>query len=356
MADSAANPEELWISREGDSGVTIPDEGDLRGKIREVRGQKVMLDFELAEIYGYSTKAFNQQVQRNIEKFEGEDFMFVLANDEERAIRSQFVTGSHRNERYPIRAFTEQGAYMLMTVLKGELAVRQSRALIRLFKQMKDAVEEGRGLVSRREFLDLSLKLNDSLSDGLRLRRDLGKVEDDVARILDEMDGFVRESEIGAFIEDFGKAVERYGYLIMDAQLVEAAAAYAEIYASARRTLFVVDNYVGARTLEQFSAVRTGSAVTLFTDNKGRRLRAADVGSFRKEFPEITLAVRSAGGFVHDRLIALDYGTSDEVVYHCGSSSKDAGKRATNIARLESPEMYQPIFERLLTQPELELP
>ncbi|MBQ9042965.1 MAG: ORF6N domain-containing protein [Eggerthellaceae bacterium] len=355
MEGNAVNPDGLRISRGAEDGVAIMGEDNLRGKIHEVRGQKVMLDFELAEIYGYSTKAFNQQVKNNIEKFDS-DFRFQITAEEWENLRSKKLTSSWGGSRYLPYAFSESGIYMLMTVLKGDLATRQSKALIRLFKQMKDAVEEGRGLVSRREFLDLSLKLNDSLSEGLRLRRDLGKVEDDVAQILDAMDGFVRESEIGAFVEDFGKAAERRGYLIMDGQLVEAAAAYAEVYASARRTVFVVDNYVDARTLEQLSAAREGLAVTLFTDNRGHRLRAADVGSFRKEFPEIALDVRSAGGFVHDRLVALDYGTPDEAVYHCGSSSKDAGKRATNIARLESPEMYRPIFERLLAQPELELP
>ena len=101
--------------------VAIIDEETLRGKIYEIRGQKVMLDFDLAEIYGYTTKRFNEQVKRNIEKFQGDDFMFQLTQDEELAIRSQFATGSHRNDRYHIRAFTEQGTYMLMTVMRRSL-------------------------------------------------------------------------------------------------------------------------------------------------------------------------------------------------------------------------------------------
>lgn len=104
----------------------------LLTKIYSIRGKNVMLDFELAEIYGYETKAFNQQVKRNIEKFD-EDFMFQLTDDELSELsRSQNVTlnktaGRGGNIKYNPHAFTEQGIYMLMTVLKGELAVKQSK-------------------------------------------------------------------------------------------------------------------------------------------------------------------------------------------------------------------------------------
>ena len=106
---------------------------------KQTRSVKVMPDFDLAEIYGYSTGAFNRQVKNNAEKFEGDDFMFRL-NDEEASLVSRCKNyilngGSKRgsNIKYNPYAFTEQGIYMLMTVLRGELAVRQSRALIRTF-------------------------------------------------------------------------------------------------------------------------------------------------------------------------------------------------------------------------------
>lgn len=85
--------------------MMIVNHESLVKKIYIIRGQKVMLDFELAEIYGYETKAFNQQVKRNIEKFD-EDFTFRLTDEEVSEL------------------FTKQGIYMLMTVLKGELAVK----------------------------------------------------------------------------------------------------------------------------------------------------------------------------------------------------------------------------------------
>ena len=99
----------------------------------------VRADYDLAEIYGYTTSAFNQQVSRNIEKFEGDEFMFQLTKDElENVLKSQNVISSWGGARKLPFAFTEQGVYMLMTVLRGELAVKQSRALIMTFKKKRE--------------------------------------------------------------------------------------------------------------------------------------------------------------------------------------------------------------------------
>ena len=90
--------------------IAIIDERTIRDKIYEVRGVKVMLDFELAEIYGYSTTAFNQQVTNNIEKFEGDDFCFYLTQEEFKELRnliSKNLTSSWGGRRKPPRAFTE---------------------------------------------------------------------------------------------------------------------------------------------------------------------------------------------------------------------------------------------------------
>ena len=122
----------------------------LKGFIYYVRRVRVMLDVDLAKIYGYSTKDFNRQVKNNIEKFE-QDFMFQLTDEECEILRCKNSTSSWGGRRYNPYAFTEQGIYMLMTVLKGELATKQSKALIRIFKQMKDYIVDrcwGRGNIS----------------------------------------------------------------------------------------------------------------------------------------------------------------------------------------------------------------
>lgn len=121
-------------------------------KIYLIRGQKVMLDADLAEMYGYGTKNFNRQVKNNIEKFEGEDFMFQLTDEEMVELsRCKNFTSSWGGSRYLPNAFTEQGVYMLMTVLRGGLAIKQSRALVRTFKQMKDFIIENQDFISSKE-------------------------------------------------------------------------------------------------------------------------------------------------------------------------------------------------------------
>ncbi len=119
--------------------VMIINPETIRDKIYVVRGQKVMLDFELAELYGYTTSRFNEQVTNNIAKFDA-DFMFKLKKEEFRDLISEKSTSSWGGRRKLPRAFTEQGIYMLMTVLKGELAISQSKALIRTFRAMKNYI------------------------------------------------------------------------------------------------------------------------------------------------------------------------------------------------------------------------
>lgn len=336
-----------------DNAATI-DEGLLKEKIFEIRGQKVMLDFDLAKIYGYSTKNFNRQVNNNIEKFE-EDFRFQLTNQEWADLRCKKSTSSWGGTRYLPYAFTEQGVYMLMTVLKGELATRQSKALIRLFKRMKDFVVENQPLVGQRDFLMLSMQVSENTAETLRLRRKLSEVEDDVAEALAKLGDAVYKSEIGTVMEHLGEAIERYGFLLLDGHPVEAAAAYASIYELARESVYVIDNYVGPRTLELLANTPDEVSVMLFTDNKGKKLHASDIEAFRSEYPAVGLEVHSGGGFVHDRLIALDYGTANETIYLCGGSSKDAGIRATTIMPLGDPEIVHTLIDRLLEQPPLEL-
>ena len=98
----------------------------IKSMIYEIRGQKVMLDFELAKIYGYETKNFNRQIRNNIERFDNE-FRFQISKEEFNIImRCKNFTSSWGGIRYLPYAFTEQGIYMLMTVLKGDLATKQS--------------------------------------------------------------------------------------------------------------------------------------------------------------------------------------------------------------------------------------
>ena len=130
---------------------------DIRSKVYIIRGQQVMLDKDLAEIYGYDVKRLNEQVKRNINRFP-EDFMFQLkASEITDSLKSQFATlnvsenkrGMHI-KKMPF-AFTEQGIYMLATVLRGELAEQQSIFIMRTFREMRHYIKQNQQFVTKSE-------------------------------------------------------------------------------------------------------------------------------------------------------------------------------------------------------------
>jgi hypothetical protein len=135
----------------------------IREKLYEIRGVKVMLDSDLAEIYGYSTTTLNQQVKNNQKKFD-EDFTFQMSKEEFDNLISKNLISSWGGRRKPPRVYTEQGVYMLMTVLKGDLAAKQSKALIRTFKKMKDYILDNQTLIGQREVM-----LHELMDSGGRL-------------------------------------------------------------------------------------------------------------------------------------------------------------------------------------------
>lgn len=119
----------------------------IQSKIYEIRGQRVMLDFDLAELYQVETKRLKEAVRRNIERFEGDDFMFVLSEKEYEILRTQIATSSLTSQnassnwggrRYPPFAFTEMGVAMLSSVLRSETAIRVNRAIMRAFVAMRN--------------------------------------------------------------------------------------------------------------------------------------------------------------------------------------------------------------------------
>lgn len=116
----------------------------IQSKIYEIRGQKVMLDFDLAEMYGTETKRLKEAVRRNMDRFEGDDFMFELTKEEITELsRTQFATlkkGRGVNIKYPPFAFTELGVAMLSSVLNSKTAIEINRGIIRAFVAVRKMV------------------------------------------------------------------------------------------------------------------------------------------------------------------------------------------------------------------------
>lgn len=335
------------------------NEMTLQSKIYLVRGQKVMLDVDLAEIYGYETKNFNRQVKNNKAKFEGDDFMFQLTDDEMKELsRCKNFTlnrGSGRgsNIKYNPYVFTEQGIYMLMTVLRGELAIKQSRALVRTFKKMKDYIIENQDLIGEREYLQLSMQVSQNMHTSIELRSDLDDVEDQIAEVMDRLGNVVTRSELSEVMNEFGEPHVKRGYLVLNGNPFRADVVYDEIYRQAKKSIFIVDNYIGLKTLEKLINVQEGVRVSIFSDNLAKDLRKNTYTDFCKEYPNLNVQLFCSGGIFHDRYIILDYGTDDEKVFLCGASSKDAGARITSI--LEDPDRmkYDSMIKDLLKNNQL---
>ena len=334
---------------EDNKEIVVIDESTIKSKIYYIRNQKVMLDFELAEIYGYETRAFNQQVKRNNEKFD-EDFMFQLTDEEvEELSRSQIVTlnkgtGRGSNIKYNPYAFTEQGIYMLMTVLRGELAIKQSKALIRMFKQMKDFIIENQDFIGSKELVQIAIQTN--------------KNTNDIAKINDKISSLATKEDLKKVMDNFIDPDTYKHFLLMNGDKVEADVAYTKLYKSARKSIYVIDNYIGLKTLELLRATKDSVEVIIFSDNVRNKdmLTKNILNDFMRDYPNINLKIKITGKKYHDRYIAIDYGTENEAYYLCGASSKDAGNKISSIIKIEesSKDMYHMMFGGMLNNENLQ--
>jgi len=322
--------------------IAIVSEEEIRDKIFVIRDQKAMLDEDLALIYGYTTKRFNQQVRNNITKFD-DDFRFQLTDEEvEELSRSNILTsmqekGSKGGRTYNPYVFTEAGIYMLMTVLRGDLAVKQSKALIRLFKGMKDYLIESPAAIGQDELLRMSIQTAENT-------RDIKYLKEEMATKSDLEEFLVNFSD-----NHFGKE-----FLLVDGKTIEAEVAYSDIYKTAKKSIYIVDNYIGVKTLLLLKDIPAGVNVTIFSDNKAK-LTLLQFQEFCKEYPKVKIKFQKTCDRFHDRFIVLDYGTKDEKIYHCGGSSKDGGNRTTVLSQLEDIRLYDDMIKELLNNPSLKL-
>ncbi len=317
---------------------------DIRNKVYILRGQQIMLDQDLAEIYGYQVKALNQQVKRNIARFP-EDFMFQITKDEVESVKSQFVTsrnidnyfaGQEGGRRKLPYAFTEQGIYMLATVLRGELAEQQSIFIMRTFREMRHYIKENQQFVSRNEMDLLTAKVGTMVERQNRADERVNQIRKDISMLADN---FINDKDIKNFV-------------IYKGQKLEADIAYIEIYQQAKKSIYIVDDYMNSKSLQLLSQKAGGVDVILFTENgKGGKgfLTKALITDFQNEYPTIRIKPNPD---CHDRLIVLDYGEKTELVYHCGASSKDAGKKLCAINQITDTSIIHPVIDRLLLLPD----
>ena len=342
---------------------SLIDEDLLKSRIYTIRGVKAMLDADLAEIYGYSTGAFNQQVKNNIEKFD-DDFRFQLTkeelskckncilkmdSDKKNSSKSKiFILNNGRrgsNIKFMPYAFTEQGIYMLMTVLKGEQATAQSKALIRLFKQMKD-------YIAAENAPDISAGMVALATQTSQNTRDIAEIATDVRTLSNKVER--NENFLQKVMANFIDPSTFKHFLILNGQRLEADVAYTQIYTMAKKSVLIVDDYLNVKTLDLLRCVAKGVSVKIFSEQHGHaRLTASMLADFRAARPDVELGdVHATGNKFHDRYIYLDFGTDSEKLFHCGASSKDAGNKITTIMQLEDIAGYRALFEKLLQEGE----
>ncbi len=193
---------------------------NICNRVYVIRGQQVMLDYDLAEIYGYEVKRLNEQVKRNIARFP-EDFMFQLTKDEDKILKSQIATSSWGGKRKLPYAFTEQGIYMLATVLRGELAEQQSIFIMRTFREMRHYIRQNQQFVTQSEMHLVSARVSEISVQMSNMADRQKKTEQDIQVI---------QKSIDTLNENFVSDKDFKNFVIYKGQKFEADAAYIDIY------------------------------------------------------------------------------------------------------------------------------
>ena len=276
--------------------ISILEENSIRSKIHVIRGQQVMLDRDLAELYGVETKVLNQAVKRNIERFP-ENFMFQLEEEEYINWRSQFVTSNSDKMglRRPPYAFTEEGVAMLSAVLKSETAIKASVQIISVFVKMRHFLTANAQLFQRLDFIEKH-----------QIESDVHQKETDkkVDKLFSLMDKYNVKEIQGIFFQG---------------QIFDAYAKFESFLSSAKKEIILIDNYVDLSILQRLAKKKKGVNVIIYTDPK-TKLTAQDVQTFNAQYPTLTLNYTKR---THDRFLIID----NSIIYHIGASLKDLGKK-----------------------------
>ena len=288
-----------------ETSIALSSDVQIRDMIYTVRGQQVMLDSDLAELYEVETGALNRAAKRNEDRFP-EDFRFRLTDDEYENLRCQigissddlreFASGGRRYMPY---VYTEQGVAMLSGVLRSKVAVDTSVRIMRAFVEMRHFIADNAHMFEQIRSIDHRL---DSLERS---------TDERFERVFDYMEAHEAPSQ----------------KVFFEGQVYDAFELLVSLVQGAKREIVLVDGYVDTGTLNILAKKEPGVSITVWTHPR-TSLTARDVATFNAQYP--TLEVRHTTSF-HDRFLILD-GTEG---YLIGASLKDAGKKSFAIAKLE---------------------
>jgi hypothetical protein len=288
------------------NGELVKFEEGIRDKIYSVRGYQVMLDRDLAELYGVEVKVLNQAVKRNTERFP-QKFCFLLNNKEMQNLKSQFVTSSWGGKRKNSTVFTEQGVAMLAGVLKSEIAVKISIKIIEAFIEMRKFIQTNGLLFQRVDNLEVKL-----------IETNLKLIDND--QKFDKLFNALESNELKP----------KQG-IFFDGQIFDAYNFVSELFRRAQKSILIIDNYVDDSVLFHLTAAAKGVKVKILTKSISDKL-ALDIQKFSSQYFPVEAKVFS---LAHDRFVIID----DKDVYHFGASLKDLGKKWFGFSKLEKSDM-----------------
>ena len=266
----------------------------IENKIFIIRGVQVMIDRDIAELYGVETRVLNQAVKRNSERFP-EEFMFQLTDKEFENLISQFVISSWGGTRKLPYVFTEHGVTMLASVLKSETAVKASIQIVKAFVSMRHFVANNAEL-----FAELKAMRQHQIETDIHLKESDNRID----KLFDLMDKYKVKDEQGIYFQG---------------QVFDAYAKFETFMAQAKKEIILIDNYVDLSVLQRLAKKKKGVNVIIYTDPK-TKLTAQDVQAFNAQYPTLTLNHTTKA---HDRFLIIDQTT----MYHIGASLKDLGKK-----------------------------
>lgn len=275
----------------------------IEERIFTIRGKQVMIDKDLALLYGVETKRLNEQVKRNIERFP-EDFMFQLTMEE--CLRSQFATlnqaqGQHL--KYLPYAFTENGIAMLSSVLRSETAIAVNIKIMRTFSQIRKSVYKDSNLSNRVELIEYNM------SD---MRRLLIETTDKVDSIFESMKGTSILPTQGIFF---------------DGQIFDAYTFVSDLIRKAIGRIVLIDNYIDDTVLTLLNKRFPDVTATIYTGKLSKTVQL-DISKHNSQYAPIEIKTFDKA---HDRFLIID-----DDVYLIGASIKDLGKKWFGFTRMEN--------------------
>ena len=287
----------------------LPVENNVESLIRVIRGQQVMLDRDLAELYGVETKRLNEQVKRNIERFP-EDFMFQLTKEE--CSKSQIATlnegRGHNIKKLPY-AFTENGVAMLSSVLRSKTAVEANIRIMRAFVSMRHFMVNNAAVFQRLETIEFNQLESNKVQAKILAHQEVQDHRiDEIFRRLDE-----------------GMYKPKQG-IFFDNQIYDAYSFVSELVKSAKQRIILIDNYVDESVLTLLDKREDTVSAIIYTQQISRQLRL-DVDRHNSQYPPIEISVFRRS---HDRFLCID-----DTVYHVGASIKDLGKKWFAFSKME---------------------